>query len=174
MKSNFSRSFVWVILLIMISMISSSSQSAQQPDLTDNLVRYLGLYVFNYPRGKPPMFEKFRWIRISQFPDQDEDDPKTDSAGYTAIDGYVETIDDERFTFKKGLLKKNREGNYENFEFETEKVNGVSYTFTGDFLKKSINEGGEYTRLRGSLLKYKNGQLVANVVTAPFSKYTAH
>lgn len=146
-------------------------QSDQQPDLSDDLVRYIGFYVFNYAKCKPPMFEKVRWIRIENVPNQDINNPKTDSSGYTRVDGYIETIDDVKYRFKKALLKKNSLGNYESIKFETENVNGIHFTFIGGFLKKSVNEGGTYTDLRGSLLKYKNGELAANVAMAPFSKY---
>lgn len=171
MMIKFTKRCISIMMILILSVSFTNMQSRQQPDLTDSLVRYIGFYVFNYSKCKPPMFEKFRWIAINPLPNQDEDNPKTDNNGYTMIDGYIETIDDEQFKFKKASLKKNSEGNYENLEFETEKVNGIHFTFKGSFLTKSVNENGNYTRMRGSLLKYKNGKLIANIAMAPFSEY---
>jgi hypothetical protein len=159
---------------LFLLLLLTNMPAQQQPDLTDNLVRYLGFYVFNYAKCKPPMFEKFRWISIEQFPGQDIDAPKADKNGYTVIGGYLETIDDERLTFKRATLRKNSEGKYEEFEFETEKIGGVHYAFRGNFLKRSVNDGGTFTNMRGNLTKYKQGEIVGHIVMAPFSKHTEH
>lgn len=177
MNKYSSKKNVLIVVIILCTSLTNSFistktvQSRQSTDLTGNLVRYLGLYVFNYPKCNPPQFEKFRWISVDELPNQNIDKPETDAKGYTQIGGYVETIDDEQFKFKKATLKKNSSGNYEDFEFETEKINGIHYTFKGNFLKKSVNEGGIYTDMKGTLSRYKNGELIASLEMAPFSKY---
>jgi hypothetical protein len=171
MDKTFKLRPVSVMTIFILTVAGMNIQAQQQPDLANNLVRYLGFYVFNYAKCNPPKFEKIRWIGIVKFPDQDEDNPRTDRNGNTRVDGYVETVEDERYKFKNAFLKKNSEGNYEEFEFETEAVNGIHFTFKGSFLKKSVNSGGVYTDLRGNFLKYKNGESVAHLVMAPFSKY---
>lgn len=165
------RSIRVIVTIVLFGASMSVKAQSSQPNLSDNLVRYIGFYVFNSPKCKPPGFEKIRWIRIDVRPGEDEDDPKVENGNVTRIDGYVETIDDERFKFKRALLKKNGEGNYETLEFDTETMNGIHFEFNGAFLRKSVNEGGEYTALRGSLFKYKNGESAASVIRAPFSKY---
>lgn len=171
-ENNMKMKSIIFCLAIIISLFSPQETYCQKStDLTDDLVHYLGLYVFNTPRCNPPNFEKIRWIRINKFPNQDIDNPKTDAKGFVQIDGYIETIDDERFKFKKATLKKDGEGNFEEFEFETEKIKGINFTFKGKFLDKSINHGGIYTDMFGTLTKFKNGEWFASVETSPFSKY---
>lgn len=166
---------VAVMCFLFISLPKTQAQEPKETDLTDNLVHYLGLYVFNLPNcSKPVMFEKIRWISIKEFPNQDIDNPKTDAQGYTKITGYIETIDDERFKFRKATLKKNKAGNYEEFEFETKKINGIYYTFSGKFLDDEVQEkeGGSYTKMRGRLYKYRKGKLFAITdELVPFSEY---
>ena len=49
-------------------------------------------------------------------------------------------------------------------KFQTAEVGGISYSFDGKFLKKSVQEriGRNYTTLRGILTKYKNGQKLSS------------
>lgn len=117
------------------------------------------------------MFEKVRWIAIETFKNQDPNNPKSEASGVTVIDGYIETIDDEVIRFKKGTLKKNASGNYRDFEFETVKMNGIHFTFKGEFLNKARNDSGLYTVLIGTLIKYKNNNFFAETSRLPYTKY---
>lgn len=160
-----------VIGVLILFATTTYMQVERQPDLSSDLVKYVGFYVFNSARCNPPNFEKIRWIRIENVLGQDIDDPKTDKNGVTIITGYIETIDDERIRFRKAFLKKNSLGNYEAIEFETVKTNGMHFILKGNFLKKSINEGGNYTVMQGAFLKYRNGEVIANLDSIRFSKY---
>lgn len=146
----------------------------QETDLTDNLVRYLGFYVFNVPTCKPPRFEDVRWIHISPLSNEDVNEPKVDDKGTTRISGYLETTSDVKYWFVEASLTKNKDGNFQGLRFVTEQRNGVSFSFAGDFLDRTISEGGQYTFFRGSLSKLKDNKLSAYTPILPFSKYESH
>ncbi len=122
--------------------------------------------------GKWQGFEEFKSFYITEFSNQNIDNPEVNKAGKTFIDGEVETTDGAIFKFKKAFLKIRKSGEYEYFEFETREVKGVSYKFTGKFLEREIQEVkvGSYTKVRGILSKYKNRK---NIFSAeiPFTEF---
>lgn len=72
----------------------------------------------------------------------------------------------EGFIFTKTKFKFVRISiNNRQISFETEKVNGVSYKFTGVYPKEdfSLNDGEDYIALQGRLTKFKDGKKIATI-----------
>jgi hypothetical protein len=55
--------------------------------------------------------------------------------------------------------------NNRQISFKTEKINGVSYEFTGNYPKEevSLNNSEDYVYLQGRLIKFKDGKRIAEI-----------
>lgn len=137
-------------------------------DLPESLGASLGHYKTNSPVAAVE-FKDFEGLYLSKFPGQDTDQPKRDSAGRVFIQGELRTNDKRAFSFKKAFIKIVKikdEDCYRDVEFETNKVNGISYKFKGKFAENSILEQGNYITLRGKLTIYQKDKVAGSVELA--------
>lgn len=161
--------FILLIFLILISGAMSGKVFAQDRiDLPESLGRSVGIYQINL-KNKPSGFENFEYFFLEEFPNQDTNNPERDSDSKVFIRGKVRTNDGKVLKFKKAsikIIKINDEDYYQDIEFETVKVGGISYQFKGKFSDVLIQEKGgvtDFTDIRGTLTKYKNGEKIAEI-----------
>lgn len=172
-------SFYWFVILVSVIfsgfLFPKSIKAQEETDLSKSLPRYLGFYTRNTYGKNPQELEEFKSFVIEEFSNQDIDNPEIDKNGKTFIDGELETTNGTIYKFEKAFLKARKSGEYEYFEFKTVMVEDVSYDFTGKFLEREVQEvkGGSYTKVRGVLSKYKNGEKLA-CAEISFAEYATH
>ena len=103
----------------------------------------------NSPKG----FEDFESLSIST----DDWDDKLEKLAPTAPKGSLFTKKEHKFT---RIAINNRW-----LSFKTEKINGISYEFIGNYPKEeiSLNNGEDFVYLQGRLIKFKDGKKVAEI-----------
>lgn len=173
---NLKMSLKWLIKIMFVVLtgiiLTTNIISQTENDLPEELGTALGIYKINSSGEKAKKVADFLHFNLKKFPGQDTDNPEIDNAGKVFVDGEVKTTNGTIFKFKKAFLKRRASGEYENIEFETVESNGLSYTFKGKFLEKEVQEeeGGNYTKIRGILTKYKNGKKLDSY-ELPFFEY---
>lgn len=154
--------FLIVVVILIVTLPTEYVMAQSESDLSEDLVIYLNIYKANLSDVKPKGFEDFEQIEIKKFPKQNIYSPETDSNGKTFIDGEVQIIDGKIFKFKEAFLKKQESDLYQYFEFKTFKIKSTYYVFKGEFLKNLLLENGQYTKLKGKLIKYKNDKEISS------------
>lgn len=83
-----------------------------------------------------------------------------DQNGEACIEGTLQLNDHTTYKFKSAKLIREKKG-FMKLTFETEKLHGEYYWFVGRFLNPTKFENGEVTDLVGTLIKYKEEEMVA-------------
>lgn len=157
--------FVSLLVLLFIGVFSGNILAQSEPDYPESLGRCLGVYQIN-SKFIPEEFSDFEYFYFDNFPDQDTDKPKRDAENRVFIQGKIKLTDNTVLKIKKAFVRSitidGDEDYYKDIYFETKMVNGLSYKFKGEFLEKRVQEEkGSYTKAKGVLTKYKNGEKIA-------------
>jgi hypothetical protein len=174
------RKFVLALLFPLFFLTYSSAQTktetvteadkGTETNLPKGLGGALGRFEFNGPKGSSGAdFEFFRLMKIRG---QDIHDPRHNRDGSVPISGSLVTIDGTYYPFRIAFLRTRPSGEYEEIEFVTSRVKGISYRFHGKFLEKIVQEkaGGPYSDLRGVITRNENGKLTSTK-SLPFSAF---
>ncbi|PYT00844.1 MAG: hypothetical protein DMF63_05940 [Acidobacteria bacterium] len=168
-------------LVLLVALTATIYTSAQTRTLTETetvaesflpkeLGAALGRYELNAPHGSENV--DFEFFRLLKLPSQDVHHPKHSRDGSVPISGSLVTTDGTFYPFRTASLRTRATGEYEDIEFVTTMIHGVTYQFKGKFLEKIVQEkhGGPYTDLRGVITKNEKGKLTSSK-SLPFSAF---
>lgn len=158
------------ITVVFLTAISGKTVFPQA--LPEGIGGALGVYMMNVAK-KPKEFENFENIVLEEFPAQENVNVIEGARGQILIDGELTTNDRLTYKFKTAFfrrIKRDSKKLIKNIGFETISIEGIRYKFEGAFVEKFYTENGQYTAMRGTLIKYKNGKIVAKKII-PFYHY---
>ncbi|MDT5123779.1 MAG: hypothetical protein QOC96_3261 [Acidobacteriota bacterium] len=154
-------------VITLLAIIPTGIICQHKSKVTDSQFHEPGVYLKTYRLSLPPPkdFADFDHFELERLPSQEHGEIKLDQRGNAPIGGRLETTDKIIYKFKRALLIFGKD-DYEQLEFTTAKVKDVYYKFEGRILEKEEEEGGQYTKLRGVLTKYKDGKIIASAKLA--------
>lgn len=130
-----------------------------------------GVRLTNYKVAEqaPSELREFDFFSLSEVSTDPNGEITMDPNGDVSITGFVFTTNDEEFKIRSGKLIAGKE-DYVAVRFETESRSGISYTFSGRFLKRPKRLGGQYVELEGTLTKFSSSR---KIVAARLKFYKA-
>jgi len=153
------------LMLLALSLAQAQFRSEEaNPKVANWSGRYFSTFylIEDTPRG----FKEFDSISVEYLPNQENDERLLipDRHGNIPTLGRLTTKNQTSYKFKKSKLIEG--GRLIKLSFVTEIVDGISYSFKGEYLRydKEIRKGDSiigYVHLKGNLTKYKDGRRVA-------------
>lgn len=168
------RGSVFLFLVALLAYVSVSTQAhvIMSPQLSTSPEYYYARYRINGDR--PDGFGEIAYLVLGlrhspSGTHREEESVKYDDQGNALIKGEVWTEGGASFPFETAKLSRSTTlrrdgcGLFTQLVMITERKAGVSYSFQGEFLEQPERLGeGNYTRLRGVLVKFKYQQKVAD------------
>src|SRR4051794_10783627 len=158
---NIPRITIRLVFLALLAIIPDETFCQHRPKEGPPPFHEPGVYLKIYRLSLPPPkeFTDFDNFELKRLPSQEHTEIKLDRQGNAPIGGSLETTDKIIYRFKSALLIFGKD-NYEQLEFTTVKVKGISYRFEGRILENEEEERGQFTKIRGVLTKYKDGKII--------------
>ena len=143
--------------------IQSLAETEGENYLPKSLGAALGRYDLNLSKDEIVGFD-FEFFRLYALPGRNVARPIHDRDGRVRISGSLVTVDGTYYPFLSAFLKSRSTGEYEEIEFVTTRVKGISYHFKGKFSEKFIQEkpGRPYSDLRGIIIKTEKRKVTSS------------
>src|SRR5437763_1898012 len=141
-----------IAIIILLAIIPTEIICQHKSKVTDSQIKDdPGVYLTTYRLSLPPPkeFTDFDNFELTTLSGREDEEIKIDRQDNAPIGGRLETTGKTIYKFKRALLIMGKD-NYEQLEFTTVKVKGVSYSFEGRLLERPEDEGANYTVLRGA------------------------
>ena len=152
-----------------LGLAGAQTKGQTENDLPKSLDAAFGRYELNLPKDQPPGLD-FEFFRLYRLPQQASVALKRN--GRVQISGSLVTKDGIYYPFLTAYFKTRATGEYEEVEFLTSRIKGVSYRFKGKFLDKITPEkrGGPQSDMRGIIIRDQRGKVTASKAL-PFTAY---